>query len=149
MNKTSNFKKPRQFMGKGTNRSFTPKGATVYLGNLPYSVTEKDIKALFSKFGVVKTAKLITEPGSTKSKGISFIYMLKEKDAIKAVEYFNGKSFSGRTLKCSIALERDGAKVGTVKNPRPKTKTSKEDLAMVKKERRKSSLDKMFENIGK
>ncbi len=147
-NNKGNFR-PKSGNFKPNTRSFAPKGGTVYLGNLPYSVTEKDIKALFAKFGIVKTAKLITQPGSTKSKGIAFIYMLKEKDALKAVEYFNRKSFSGRTLKCSIAKERGEEQKKNTFKPRVRTKTSKEDLAAVKKERRRSSLDKMFESIGK
>ena len=141
---SNNFKKPR---------SFAPKSSVVYIGNLPYDIGEKDLEGLFGKFGRVRRVNLITEPGSDKSKGIAFITMLKENDAKRAIKAYDGRVIKGRTIKCSEALDRgDGAKKpkkAAQKANTPKFKKDKQEISMIKRERRKSSLDKMFENIGR
>lgn len=129
-------------------RSFAPKSSVVYVGNLPYDVNEKDLNSLFSKFGRVRNVNLITTPGTDKSKGIAFITMLKDSDAVRAVKSFDGRVIQGRTIKCSKALERGEEPKKKLKGPSPQKRTKREEINQ-KREKRKSSLDRMFDNIGR
>ena len=127
-------------------RNFAPTSGVVYIGNLPYELTTKDLENLFFKFGRVRKVDLITNPGTTESKGIAFVTMLKKRDAERAVKTLDKRVIKGRTVKCSMALDRVEEKPRrTVK----KSKTPKSDIALIKKSRRKSSLDRMFDNISK
>ena len=131
-----------------TSRSFTPKSSVVYIGNLPYDIGEKDLESLFNKFGRVKRVNLITNPGTTDSKGIAFITMLKQNDAKRAVKAYDGRVIKGRTIKCSEALERgDEARKAKRPSGNRAPKIDKSDINMIKKEKRKSSLNRMFDNI--
>ncbi|OIQ20497.1 MAG: hypothetical protein BM556_00720 [Bacteriovorax sp. MedPE-SWde] len=98
-------KKPIQRFTRPGESNYQPKGKTVYVGNLRYKVTKKDLHGIFSKFGKVRDVNLITEPGSEKSKGIAFVKMLKAKEADKAIAYLDGRVVDGRTLKASEAAE--------------------------------------------
>lgn len=131
MQKSRAPKKPMRFTRPGES-NFQPKGKTVYVGNLNYKVSKKDLFGIFAKFGKVKTVNLITEPGSEKSKGIAFVRMEKGKDADKAIAYLDGRIVDGRTLKASEAQETD-----YTRKPKPfTTKRSKVDLGTEKKEAR-------------
>jgi RNA recognition motif-containing protein len=79
---------------------------TVYIGNLDYDRTEKDIKVLFSHYGKVKSAKIVLDSETEKSKGIAFVQMFDETEAKDAIKGLNGLRFDNRTLKVSIANDR-------------------------------------------
>ena len=70
----------------------------LYVGSLPYSVTEDELRELFSEFGPVESARIITDKFTGQSKGFGFVEMANGEDAKKAVEGMNGKQVSGRTL---------------------------------------------------
>ena len=69
----------------------------LYVGNLEYSVTDKDLEELFSSEGSVTYAKVIKQPDG-RSKGFGFVEMGTEEEAAKAVEKFNHSSFKERTI---------------------------------------------------
>lgn len=69
----------------------------IYIANIAYLVTEKDLQALFSKFGEVKKVKLLEEDGY--NKGWGFITMENENEAKKAISALNLKNFKGKNLK--------------------------------------------------
>lgn len=73
-------------------------GKRLYVGNLPYSTTDDDLRSTFSKAGEVADAKVITDKMSGRSKGFGFVEMVSDDDAQKAIEMFNGKEFDGRNL---------------------------------------------------
>jgi len=75
----------------------------VYVGNLPFSVTQDELKEAFSKFGEVTEVVLITDKFSGRSKGFGFVSFAKKDDAEKAVAEMNDKEFQGRNLKVSEA----------------------------------------------
>lgn len=72
----------------------------MYVGNLDYSVTDKELKELFSKHGEVKEVNII------EGKGFGFVEMSTQTEAEKAKEGLDGTEFKGRTLKVDEARPR-------------------------------------------
>ncbi len=70
----------------------------LYVGGIPYSTTENDLKEAFSQAGEVTSSAIIIDKMTGRSKGFGFIEMAKDADADKAIDMFNGKDFQGRTL---------------------------------------------------
>ncbi len=74
----------------------------LYIGNLDYSVTDEDLKGLFSGEGSVVYAKVIRRLDG-KSKGFGFVEMETEEEATKSIEKFNQSNFKDRTIIVSEA----------------------------------------------
>ncbi len=70
----------------------------LYVGGLPYSTTEDELRDAFSAAGTVESASIITDRMTGRSKGFGFVEMASDEDAQKAIELMNGKDFGGRTL---------------------------------------------------
>lgn len=70
----------------------------LYVGGIPYSTTEDDLKAAFGEIGAVTSAAIIIDKMTGRSKGFGFVEMANDADANKAIEQMNGKDFQGRTL---------------------------------------------------
>lgn len=83
----------------------------LYVGNLPYSVTEESLKALFSQFGPVESVVLIKDRETGRLKGFGFVEFEVQADAEKALE-LNGKDFEGRALKVNMAKPRESGGSG-------------------------------------
>jgi cold-inducible RNA-binding protein len=66
----------------------------LFVGNLPYEFTEDDLRNLFSPYGEVSYAKIITDRDTGRSKGFGFVE-LPEDAAVKAIEEVNGKEVDG------------------------------------------------------
>jgi RNA recognition motif-containing protein len=79
----------------------------VYVGNLPFSVGQNELKELFSEFGEITEATIIIDKFSNRSKGFGFVTFANKEDAEKAVESMNDKEVQGRQLKVSIAKPID------------------------------------------
>ena len=75
-------------------------GSKLYVGNLSYSVTNKQLEELFSTYGKVKQIDIIT------GKGIGFVEMSAPSEAEKAKKGLDGSDFMGRTLKVDEARPR-------------------------------------------
>ena len=75
----------------------------LYVGNLPYSVTEDKLKELFASYGEIEEVVLIKDKFSGRSKGFGFVTLTDEEAAKKAIEEMNGKDIEGRELKVSEA----------------------------------------------
>ena len=84
---------------------------TIYVGNLKYQKDEKEIKEMFSEFGKVAYVRLVLDSKTQKTKGIAFVQMPNKSAALKAINHFNGKEMDGRTLKVSVAQERNEEKL--------------------------------------
>ena len=69
----------------------------LYVGGLAYSVKDSDLEALFTEFGSVASAKVITDRDSGQSKGFGFVEM-EDAEAKAAMAALNGKEVSGRSL---------------------------------------------------
>ena len=79
----------------------------IYVGNLSYRMDDKELEAVFSKFGVVKSAKVIIDRETGKSKGFGFIEMEDSAAGTKAIEALNGNENEGRTLRVNEAQPRE------------------------------------------
>ena len=79
----------------------------IYVGNLSYRTEDADLKQLFSEFGAVKSAKVIMDRETNKSKGFGFIEMETADAGAKAIEALNGKENEGRTLRVNEAQPRE------------------------------------------
>ena len=77
----------------------------LYVGNLPWSVTEDDIRGLFSPIGETHSVSLITDRDTGRSRGFGFVEMTSA-DAESAISQLNGQDFNGRPLRINEAEER-------------------------------------------
>ena len=70
----------------------------LYVGGLPYSVTNEELENLFASFGAVSSAQVIMDRESGRSKGFGFVEMNEDADAKTAISELNGKDYQGRSL---------------------------------------------------
>ncbi len=77
----------------------------IYVGNLPYSASEDEVKRIFSEFGAVSSAKLIKDRDTGRFKGFGFIEM-EDEGGKKAIEALNGSEFKDRSLVVNEAREK-------------------------------------------
>lgn len=75
----------------------------IYVGNLPYSTEESELRELFSQFGSVVSANIIKDRETGNSKGFGFVEMAERADAEKAIKELDGKAFNNRDLKVNQA----------------------------------------------
>ncbi len=78
-------------------------GAKLYVGNLPYSVTEERLQQHFAQHGSVISARIITDKFTGRSKGFGFVEMSSDQEAERAVTALNGTDFEGRNIVVSEA----------------------------------------------
>lgn len=78
---------------------------TVYVGNLPWEVTEQDLNETFSQYGHVESSRIATDRDTGRSRGFGFVEM-DDADAEKAIEALNGSEWGGRKLTVNQAQER-------------------------------------------
>lgn len=78
-------------------------GAKLYVGNLPYSVTEERLRQHFAQHGSVVSARIITDKFSGRSKGFGFVEMGSDEEAERATSALNGTDFEGRNIVVSEA----------------------------------------------
>ncbi len=69
----------------------------LYVGNLPYSVTDEALRALFSQHGTVSSARVVLDRESERSKGFGFVEM-EDADAAKAIKALDQSQLEGRTI---------------------------------------------------
>ena len=87
-----------------------PKGGarlmkTIYVGNIPFQSTEKDVRSLFNRYGSVRSATLVTDKKTGRSRGFGFIEM-DEPAAKNAIRKLDGRQFGGRFLRVLEAQAR-------------------------------------------
>ena len=73
-------------------------GNKLYVGNLSYNVGDSELQELFSTFGTVSSAKVITDRDTGRSKGFGFVEMGSSEEANAAISALNGKEIDGRAL---------------------------------------------------
>lgn len=78
----------------------------IYVGNLPYSVSEDDIRKAFEPFGEVGEVNIIIDRMSGRSKGFGFVEMSNDDEAQKAMSELNGTELDGRQLNVNEARPR-------------------------------------------
>jgi RNA recognition motif-containing protein len=79
----------------------------LYVGNLPYTATEDDLKNHFSQAGTVTSVALIKDRATGRAKGFGFVEMASGDEAQKAITMFHGQDFMGRTITVNVARPRE------------------------------------------
>lgn len=87
-------------------------GKKLYVGNIPFTTTEDEIKSFFESCGAVATVTIINDRETGRSRGFSFIEMADDASAADAITKLNGADFGGRKLVVNEARERE-------RTPRP------------------------------
>lgn len=82
----------------------------IYVGNLPYSVTDSSLKSNFAEFGSVSSAKVMMDRETGTSKGFGFVEMASDEVAQAAISALNGMSVDGRAIVVSLARPREANK---------------------------------------
>ena len=77
----------------------------IYVGNLPFSATEQDVRELFGQHGTVESVALPTDRETGRPRGFGFVEM-SSADASRAMQALNGKDFDGRALKINEAQDK-------------------------------------------
>jgi hypothetical protein len=80
-------------------------GKRIFVGNLPFSATDQVLQETFAQYGVVESAKVITDRMSGRSKGFGFVEMATDAEAQAAIEKLNGAEYEGRTITVNEARE--------------------------------------------
>ena len=78
----------------------------IYVGNMPYGVTEEDLKQSFEAFGQVMSVTIIKDKMSGQSKGFGFVEMSSAEQGQAAISGMNGKDLKGRKLNVNEARPR-------------------------------------------
>lgn len=73
-------------------------GTKLYVGNLPFSITEQELRDAFASYGDVADAKIISDKFSGRSRGFGFVEMASEDQAKSAIEKLNDTELSGRKI---------------------------------------------------
>ena len=79
----------------------------IYVGNLPFSTNEDELRKIFSAYGEVTSAAVIKDQFTGQSRGFGFIEMPTKEEADAAITGLNGKDFKGRPLKVNEARPRE------------------------------------------
>lgn len=79
----------------------------IYVGNLPYSATEEDIRALFEPYGQVTRANIVLDRDTGRPRGFGFVEMANAAEATTAIEALNGSQMNGRSLTVNEARPRE------------------------------------------
>lgn len=79
----------------------------IYVGNLSYRTTEDTLRDLFSEYGQVESAAVITDRETGRSRGFGFVEMANDEEAATAIESLHGQDFEGRPLTVNEARPRE------------------------------------------
>jgi RNA recognition motif-containing protein len=79
--------------------------AKIYVGNLPFSAAEADVRALFAQHGTVESVSLPTDRETGRPRGFGFVEM-NQADAARAIQALNGYAMGGRPLRVNEAQDK-------------------------------------------
>ncbi len=88
-------------------------GQKLYVGGLPYSVTEEQLQELFSAHGTVESARVIADKYTGQSRGFGFVDMSSPAEAQQAIKALHGSQLSGRTLVVNEARPQEQRPIAT------------------------------------
>jgi RNA recognition motif-containing protein len=77
----------------------------IYVGNLPFTASEADIRTLFSQHGTVESVSLPTDRETGRPRGFGFVEM-SQADAARAIQNLNGHDMGGRQLRVNEAQDK-------------------------------------------
>ena len=79
----------------------------IFVGNLSFSSTQEDVRALFEPYGMVDRVSLITDRETGRSRGFAFVEMPNDEEADRAINALNGNDVAGRKLNVNEARPRE------------------------------------------
>lgn len=79
----------------------------LYVGNLPFQITEGELEELFSPYGTVTEALLVMDRMTQRPRGFAFVTMSSAEEGRKAIEAINGQSVGGRNIAVNEARPRE------------------------------------------
>jgi len=79
----------------------------LYVGNLPFGVTEQDLEEIFAQVGTVESTNIVTDRDTGRSRGFAFVEMETQEAADAAIQNFNGRELEGRSLTVNEARPRE------------------------------------------
>jgi cold-inducible RNA-binding protein len=79
--------------------------AKIYVGNLPFTTTDAELRTLFSQHGTVESVSLPTDRETGRPRGFAFVEM-NQADAARAIQNLNGKELGGRALRVNEAQDK-------------------------------------------
>jgi len=82
-------------------------GSKLYVGGLPYQVTEDQLREIFSAHGTVESATVITDRMTGRSKGFGFVEMSSQEEAQAAIDKLNGTDLEGRNITVNEAKPKE------------------------------------------
>jgi RNA recognition motif-containing protein len=77
--------------------------AKLFVGSLPYSTTDEELREMFAGVGTVESAKVIFDRDTQRSKGFGFVELSSEEEAQAAIKQFDGIEMGGRRIVVNIA----------------------------------------------
>jgi len=80
----------------------------LYVGNLPFSVTESDLRSLFQPHGAVESVNVIMDRETGRARGFAFVEMQEASDAANAIRALDGTDMGGRSLRVNEAQDKRG-----------------------------------------
>ncbi len=84
----------------------------LYVGGLPYAVTDQRLEEVFSEHGTVESARVVTDRDTGRSRGFGFVEMESQGEAESAISALNGTDLDGRTLTVNEARPRENRSGG-------------------------------------
>ncbi len=87
-------------------------GKKLYVGNLAFAVTDRDLEELFTQAGHCESASVVTDRETGRSRGFGFVEMSSQAEAEQAITQFNGKDFKGRALNVNEARAQENNRRG-------------------------------------
>jgi RNA recognition motif-containing protein len=88
----------------------------LYVGGLPFSVTDDQLKTIFESHGTVESAKVIMDRYTDQSRGFGFVEMSSQQEAEQAIKALNGTDLDGRSIKVNESKPRADHSGGGARN---------------------------------
>jgi RNA recognition motif-containing protein len=79
----------------------------IYVGNLPYQASDRDLTEAFEAYGEVSSARVITDRDTGRSKGFGFVTMSNADEAQKAIDALNDSDLMGRSIRVNESQPRE------------------------------------------
>ena len=79
----------------------------IYVSNLPFAVTDEDLRSYFADYGEVSSAKIIMDKYTNRSKGFGFVEMSDDAAGQKAIAELDGATVEGRAIRVAVAKPRE------------------------------------------